>query len=308
MKFVKRLTSAAILSAAATAVAGPAAFTIDPTGSSITLSGSLAGFPIAQQGPGSLTTTYSGTGLADLTATSIQFLDGSVVPAANSGNWQPQPGGTSGSSPANYGGQVNLGILGTGRFAVRGLVVDASSAPIPFSGTGFAANALTMNIDEGSADFQSLLATGTEDVSGSSGANTAPGNGTLTVAIGTSPSVGTATLTIPIAATVVTPVTGIGDATLNFNGQLRGTVTSIGGDANFDKVVNISDFATLAANFNQPGTWLAGNFNGQGNVDISDFATLAANFNQTTPRAAVPEPVGLSLLAGATLAMYLRRR
>ena len=136
----------------------------------------------------------------------------------------------------------------------------------------------------------------------------APGNGTLTVAIGTSPSVGTATLTIPLAATVVTNVAGLGDATLNFNGQLRGTVTSIGGDANFDKVVNISDFATLAANFNQPGTWLAGNFNGQGNVDISDFAILAANFNQTAPRAAVPEPVGLSLLAGAMSAIYLRRR
>jgi hypothetical protein len=255
-----------------------------------------------------LTTTYSGTGLADLTATSIQFLDGSVVPAANSGSWQPLPGGTAGSAPANYGGQVSLGILGTARFAVRGLVVDASSAPIPFEGTGFAANALTMNIDEGSADFQSVLATGTDDISGSSGANTAPGSGTLTVAISTSPSVGTATLTIPIAATVVTDVAGLGEATLNFNGQLRGSVTSIGGDANFDKIVDIGDFATLAANFNQPGTWLAGNFDGAGNVDIGDFALLAANFNQTAPRAAVPEPIGISLLAGATLAMFPRRR
>lgn len=72
-----------------------------------------------------------------------------------------------------------------------------------------------------------------------------------------------------------------------------------GGDANLDGIVNITDFATLAARFNQPGTWLEGDFNLSGTVDIADFSILSSHFNRVAvlPRAAtVPEPAALAAL------------
>lgn len=75
------------------------------------------------------------------------------------------------------------------------------------------------------------------------------------------------------------------------------------GDANIDRTVNISDFATLAAAFNTSGSWSNGDFNYDGTVNISDFSLLAANFNRTlgAPRPAVPEPAAI----GAVLALAL---
>lgn len=56
------------------------------------------------------------------------------------------------------------------------------------------------------------------------------------------------------------------------------------GDANQDGIVNIADFAIVAANFNTDGrSWETGDFNGDEEVTIADFAALAANFNQTAP-------------------------
>jgi hypothetical protein len=84
------------------------------------------------------------------------------------------------------------------------------------------------------------------------------------------------------------------------------------GDANLDTVVNIGDFSTLAANFNQPGGWALGSFNGDGLVNIADFSVLAANFNLSGPsasilsRAAVPEP-GAALAGLAMLSLIATR-
>jgi hypothetical protein len=61
------------------------------------------------------------------------------------------------------------------------------------------------------------------------------------------------------------------------------------GDANRDRVVNISDFSILAARFNQPGTFSQGDFNYDGMVNISDFSILASKFNQS-----LAEPNGLA--------------
>lgn len=64
------------------------------------------------------------------------------------------------------------------------------------------------------------------------------------------------------------------------------------GDATLDGTVNISDFANLAANFNQSGRWFTGDFDYSGTTNIADFALLAQNFNQSLPasRSTVPEP------------------
>lgn len=84
------------------------------------------------------------------------------------------------------------------------------------------------------------------------------------------------------------------------------------GDATLNRVVDINDFALLAANYNLPGYWPKGDFNYDGVTGIGDFAILAANFNLAAgetpgPRsaAAVPEPVVGLVLPAAWLA---RRR
>lgn len=81
---------------------------------------------------------------------------------------------------------------------------------------------------------------------------------------------------------------------------------SIEGDVNLDLVVNINDFAILAANFGQTNTdWTLGDFNYDDTTNISDFALLAANFNQILqptdlPRS-VPEPGAFAMLAAAVM-------
>lgn len=75
------------------------------------------------------------------------------------------------------------------------------------------------------------------------------------------------------------------------------------GDANLDRTVNISDFASLAANFNQPDTlWKSGDFDYSGTTNISDFSVLASRFNQTLPpgidaRALSRQPSGKSIFS-----------
>lgn len=77
------------------------------------------------------------------------------------------------------------------------------------------------------------------------------------------------------------------------------------GDATADRVVNLADFAILAANFNQSGrTFARGNFDYDlaGHVTLGDFAILAANFNRTLgalDAAATARPGGLRLREAA---------
>ena len=84
------------------------------------------------------------------------------------------------------------------------------------------------------------------------------------------------------------------------------------GDTNLDRIVDIGDFASVAANFNiTDSTWFKGDFNYDQITEIADFALLAANFNQAlgdVPRGmAVPEPVVGALMAVA-VAFGRRRR
>lgn len=64
----------------------------------------------------------------------------------------------------------------------------------------------------------------------------------------------------------------------------------LAGDANRDRTVNIGDFSTLAANFNQPGTFSAGDFNYSGGVEIGDFSILAAQYNVSLASARAAPP------------------
>lgn len=85
------------------------------------------------------------------------------------------------------------------------------------------------------------------------------------------------------------------------------------GDATLDGIVNITDFAILASQFNRVGEWDDGDFDGNGVINISDFAILAANFNQALPgelprAGAVPEPAAMGALLVLAGAMKRSRR
>ena len=93
------------------------------------------------------------------------------------------------------------------------------------------------------------------------------------------------------------------------------------GDANLDGQVNLADFNRLASNFGASGAvWTQGDFNYDGNVNLTDFNRLASNFGlsasgpEVTPQdwarlgAAIPEPVGASVMGVAMLALSRRAR
>jgi hypothetical protein len=85
------------------------------------------------------------------------------------------------------------------------------------------------------------------------------------------------------------------------------------GDADVNGIVNISDFARLALNFNlgpSPAqSWINGDFNYDDQINIADIALLAGNFNESLPSGvprALPEPSAI-VLFGSTLLLTFRR-
>jgi hypothetical protein len=97
------------------------------------------------------------------------------------------------------------------------------------------------------------------------------------------------------------------------------------GDANYDGVVNLSDFLILRRNFGDQfdEKYWEGDFNGDDRVNLSDFLILRRNFGAGTAdgpggpgsgllddfyQSIIPEPGSISLLAGVGLLAMRRRR
>ncbi len=301
-----------------------ATFQVDPTASSLTVSGTAAGQPIQQQGPGSLTTTYTGPLLLQLSPDAISFPGGSSVTANNSGNWQPLPGGAAGAAPANYGARVVI-LFQNNLAAVRDAVFDGTTAA-PFELTGSGNNRgfssdVTFTATSGQVDYNSLLAgNGSDPLAGSTATNQAGTPGSLLIGAGTA-GFASATLQLPVSFTIPFDLGTFGQAMFDFDGSITARASARGGDANFDGTVNLNDFNTLAGNFGAPSGagWLDGDFTFDGRVNLDDFNVLAGNFGMTaaangpTPGdwnalgAAVPEP-GMITLVGASGALLRRRR
>jgi hypothetical protein len=177
--------------------------------SNVTLSGTVAGFPITQQGTGSLTTSYTGAVQVDLDLANnlITFMPSQEAVAQNTGNWQPLPGGNTGSAPADYGGRVvALGAV----FAIRDLRAAASTAAaLTMAGTGatrtFPSTQIATTVTNGSLDYNAgILGTGTNSLIGSSGTNDAgTADGSFIDLMD-----GTARLTNPVNASFMTTLSG----------------------------------------------------------------------------------------------------
>lgn len=200
------------------------AFAVDQSASTVTLSGDVSGTTILPQGAGSLTSSFTGSIVAqwDQDNQTIQFIQaGTVLNAANSGNWQPLPGGASGSAPANYGGKIVI-VIFTANIALRNLAVSGfSETPLPLVGTGpyNFGSTQTLTVLAGAADYNAgFLGSGSTNIAGLSASNQAPTSGTFED-LGN----GAYRVTEPISLTVRQPVGGF-LATLHIDGQVVGNV------------------------------------------------------------------------------------
>jgi hypothetical protein len=200
-------------------------FALDQNVSSLTLSGTVGSATIQQQGAGSLVTKYMGSLVAqwDLDGHTINFVAaGTAATALNSGNWQPLPGGASGSAPANYGARATV-IIVTANAAVRDLVATLStSSPLALTGSGPSysyPSTQTMTITNGFADYNAgSFGTGRSNLANNSATNTA--------AAGTFQDLGNGAyrLTVPINTTINSTVAGM-QATLHIIGTIVANAT-----------------------------------------------------------------------------------
>lgn len=221
---------AALLSAGVPTVAWGQAQTMalafDPARSSVTLSGNIGGNTIRQQGTGSLTTRYSGgVFLEYVPDTSVRFLPGGEIRAANSGTWQPGTAGAAGSAPANYGLQVTFLFFLTARAAIRELTLTPSSGDIALlAGGSFDSGGITFTALSGLVDYNApTIAVGQQSMVGSSGLNTTLTPSTLVTGPG-----GVMTLTIPVSTSfdvAVLPGATAPDSRFTLTGQLVATGT-----------------------------------------------------------------------------------
>jgi hypothetical protein len=238
MTYSQPLRDLALLSIVTVAIATPRAaatqFIIDPTQSKISLSGSVIGNAVAEQGPGSLSTSFSGTIVANVTGAGIQFPGGSTLTAQTNGVWQPGPKGAAGSAPADYAGQANT-ILGSAKAALRNIVMDLTSSALPLTNGAFDASTLLFAFPTNSTasfdyDAGALIGHNGIPLSGNSTNKVAQGASLITAG-------NVQTLTIPIDAQFEFKALVENDSSVRFTGKL---VATAGGSTTAPSISSIT--------------------------------------------------------------------
>jgi hypothetical protein len=284
------------------AVADTRIYTLDPAESSITLSGTVTSqfgtAPIEQQGPGSLTTSYTGTIHADRTSSTIQFLSGGSIDANVSGSWQPLADASAGSAPADYGARVVFAIVVV-NFAGRDLVADLTGFSTPVDGSGnFDLANSDVNFTSGNIAYRANfgLAPGTETLAGRSGNLT--GTATLTT------EGMTETLLLPVSATFNIPVDANTSVLLTLDGQLVATAPlpeELPGDFNLDGSVDAADYVVWSKGAGVEPT--EENYN----LWRTNFGRIAGGAG-AAQNSAVPEPASVALVVAAVALITWNRR
>jgi hypothetical protein len=194
-------------------------FTIDQTQSVLTISGTFSGFAIDPQGPGSLTTHYTGTMETDLSDTTIAFVGGSQIAGVTNGNWEPGPSGVAGTAPADYGGEV-VNFFVNGKAAVRNILLDLISDPLTVSNGIFPSQGLEFTFPfTASTAFDYNYST-----LGASGSGRQPFAGILTNAVNTNATLNAQgaelVLTLPVDIAGTASVQNPNDLQYRLQGQL----------------------------------------------------------------------------------------
>lgn len=106
-------------------------------------------------------------------------------------------------------------------------------------------------------------------------------------------------------------------STTRFTGILDVASYALGGDANLDGAVDVSDLGALATSWQTTAGWAGGDFNNDGFVDVSDLGILATNWQVgvgETPLllsdliSVVPEPSSIVFLGLGGIHFLTRRK
>ena len=197
---------------------GAYVFTVDSSQSRVSISGNVMGAPIRAQGSGSLTAQYGGTLIADVSGDMLRFPGQSEVVAMDSGSWEPQSDGSSGSESANYGGTASY-FSTTGVAALRDLEVDVTSDALALVNGSFNTQGITVSIPGGASSSMAYRVRGAINESGAValGGQSASGQS----AQGSLTTVGNQqVLTIPINYRFHFSLASPDDTTVDLTGQL----------------------------------------------------------------------------------------
>jgi hypothetical protein len=193
-------------------------FTVDTNQSSITISGTVLGGTITNQGPKSLTTTFGGTLRAALTGSSLQCSGQSQILAQTNGSWQPKADGSAGAEPADFGAQASLTIA-SGFAALRNVQLDVISPTLAITAGKFDSSSLTFLFPTNASSSLAYNVTGLISKHG-----TLALTGYATNKVTTLSSITTAgnqqVLTIPVDATFFLTLLSANDTVIHLQGKL----------------------------------------------------------------------------------------
>jgi hypothetical protein len=198
--------------------AGAAVFIVDSSLSHLTISGQVSGYSFTAQGTGSLTAAYQGTINAAFSGSTIQFTGSSAIAAITNGVWQPAPGGTPGSAPADYGAQVQVIVIFfpvTSYGAARNLVLDLTSPLLTLTRTNFDSSKLIMSVVTNSSPVF--------DYSSGSSSGSNPMSGVATNSIATGSFISTNGNLVRLVIQINTTLTDTNNTVLNLAGQIVAT-------------------------------------------------------------------------------------
>lgn len=196
----------------------PAVFTLDPDQSEITVSGELMGFTMQAQAPGSLTTKFEGVIHAAVQGNAITFAETGSIQARNNGTWQPSADGTTGSAPANYGGQI-AAFLVNAKAAVRNIELRLLSDALPLNNGQFDSKGVTFFFPSNGPSSFAYNSTGLVTDHGSKPLEGYATNNIATLSSFVS-SGGQETITIPVDATFRASLFTTNDTLLTVKGAL----------------------------------------------------------------------------------------
>lgn len=203
------VTLTAVLAVGADARGEPRTYTIDPLRSQLQFSGRIAGIDAEPQTPGSDTTRYTGSLMVDVTGSTIQFLEGSVIDA----QVQPlaqEPGnsGNAGAAAADYGFYADQLFQGENQVALRDFIFDISGTSAP--------GGQDLVVDSGNLDYLFGQLGDRESQRGERATNTAAAPTLTTVG-------NIETLTIPVNAPFFFYTFANSDTPLTATGQIVAT-------------------------------------------------------------------------------------
>ena len=214
------------LGAASFASAATATYTIDPLQSTLTLLGNLTGNSASQQTSGSLSTSFSGTIVAEKNGSNILFPGRSLLDAAlQPSNQQPRNDGTPGSQPADYGRTAPGPFGSTTLEALRGIQLDlfddTSGLGATIAGNGtFPSTSFGVEFDNGESD--SIFGNTSNPDIDLTGKGTANSNGNGSSSVVLNGAIETLTLKFSTGE-IGYSIAGTGDSSARFVGTIVAT-------------------------------------------------------------------------------------